>query len=81
MCHMSGHAVATTACRAGAHSDSGMLLQALQKDLPPGVLDMHLTDSNMHNLHFVFSGPEDTAYAGGMCDRCLQTTSARSCVT
>jgi hypothetical protein len=42
-------------------------VQALQKDLPPGVLDMHLSESNMHQLHFLLSGPEDTPYCGGMC--------------
>ena len=42
-------------------------MQAFRDDLPPGVLDLHLQETNMHQLHFLFSGPEETPYAGGMC--------------
>ena len=35
--------------------------------MPPNVLDMHMQDSNMHELFFAFSGPADTPHAGGVC--------------
>lgn len=40
-------------------------MQAVQDELPPGVLDMHLNEHNMHEILFLLAGPEDTPYAGG----------------
>jgi hypothetical protein len=42
-------------------------LQDVEQDLPPCVLDMHVQDTNMQELFFAFSGPEDTPHHGGMC--------------
>lgn len=40
-------------------------MQGLTKELPPGVLDMHIDESNIHNMHFLLAGPPDSPYTGG----------------
>lgn len=42
------------------------ILQMVQDKFPPGIIDMHYNDADMHSLHFAIAGPEDTSFAGGV---------------
>jgi hypothetical protein len=37
---------------------------------------MHLDEFNMHELHFVLAGPEETPYSGGVCVASVSRASA-----
>jgi ubiquitin-conjugating enzyme E2 J1 len=42
------------------------VVQAVQDDMPPGIIDMHYSDTNMHDLLFAIAGPEKTNFEGGV---------------
>lgn len=47
-------------------SETKSLLQAVQDEFPPGVLDMFVCDSNLHEIFFAVAGPEKTSFEGGV---------------